>query len=254
MLKRAYDWVRWLLGASAPPATITLIEGNIAVGKSTFMRTMQRQCPAVYCRAENVASQFLAAFYAEPARYAFALQMMQLARRQGELECACIHLVHADTSTFLDRSVLGDYAFALWNTAAGNLTRAEWQMYRAEAGERVADVLPRVHPKDLTILFLNDDVDACAERQRQRDAAPIDREYLAGLHAAHLVVMALVPDEYTLIELQWTEYAAFDAARPVPNRRATLRERARATIDALTCSASAREFLTATLDEQRSPS
>jgi len=224
---------------------VVLVEGNIAAGKSTFVTSFARAHPRARVEQERIGERLLDAFYRAPERYAFALQMTQQAQRAASFERA----ICSSSETILDRSVLGDYAFALWNTALGNLTRDEWHMYQEAAGETVAEVLCRAVPQDVTILFLNDASSACSARQRVRDQQSIDASYMSGVEAAHLLVMARVPREYKLVELYWDEYTAtLPPARAVDERRTTLHARAAAAIAALQCSASARKFLTAMLD------
>jgi len=243
------------------PPTTYLVEGNIGAGKSTLCRTLSRALGAtsVY---ELIGKRFLTAFYERPSTYAFALQMVQQAKRAAVV----MHtnsVATADTPiTILDRSVVGDYAFALWNWASGNMSDQDWQLYREQAGADVAAALDSAGAalRHTTIIFLNDDARSCHVRQTRRDQGTptIEYPYLAGLHATHLICMACIPPTYTIVELHWAEYAELaqsatsdDGERPserldevyrvlrsTPDvqsaRRATLAVRARRACDELT--------------------
>jgi hypothetical protein len=233
-------WWRTLWGRRS----LLLVEGNIAAGKTTFLRALHANEPWATVEPEHVGADFLAAFYAAPGAYAFALQMTQLAHRRAALR----HLAEA----IVDRSVLGDYAFALWNAATGNLTPEQWRLYRSEAGASVAQALASsVAPAECAILFLNDAAETCRIRQVARDGTPIPIEYMRGIEAAHIIIMAHVPPEYTLVELRWPEYSTGQLAlepATASERRATLRARAEKCITLLDESDRTRSFLRDFLD------
>ena len=194
-------------------ALILMVEGNIGAGKSTLCGEMERiggTEPRPHVVYESVGAHFMEAFYATPQRYAFALQMVQQAKRAAALLRA--NDMAATTATVFDRSVVGDYAFALWNAASGNMSAADWRLYREQAGDSVGEALTRAgaHPEANVLVYLSDDAAACHVRQVRRDAAvpiTIDIGYLRGVHAAHLVCLACVPRAYRIVELDWSAYA-----------------------------------------------
>lgn len=225
-----------------------MLEGNIGVGKSTLAARMARQ-PGIVAVRESIGPAFLAAFYSDPDRYGFALQMTQHAARLGTLRHALV--APAPVATVLDRSILGDYAFALWNAACGHLSPLEWRLYTEQAGATVAAALEQsvgASAASVHILFLHDTAAACFARQAARDGgAGIEYAYMVGLEAAHLVVLACVPPRYALTEYQWDEYAA--ATRLVVPATATavrwtLVDRARAAVAASVFKRQVREFMT----------
>jgi len=231
---------------SSPTTTLSdekpiyLVEGNIGAGKSTLCKQFARTHNVV---CESVGDKFVQAFNGNRARFAFALQMTQLTKRQYALELALAR----DAVTILDRSLVGDFAFALWNTVSSNMADDEWALYCEQAG-----TVPKLPASSrLIIVFLHDDVESCAFRQRRRDLYEIDTDYLAGLEAAHLVCLACLPASIAVVELCWQEYArehtgidflsdAISDAETVLRRRATFRDRARLAAAALTNQAGAR--------------
>jgi deoxyadenosine/deoxycytidine kinase len=220
---------------------VVLIEGNIGVGKTSLTRNFAKNIPRYHIVEEHIGTKFLAEFYKSPAKYGFALQMTQCAMRVTTL-----HAALRMNSVVLDRSILGDYAFALWNAACGHLTPNEWGLYQELAGPSVAHALRPYDPAQLIIVFLNDDAVACFVRAQNRNS-PSDGDmtlaYLRGLEAAHLIVMACVPETYTLVEHKWTldrmaseTYVSgdflYDSAT-AQERRASLASQAVASIDKL---------------------
>jgi deoxyadenosine/deoxycytidine kinase len=231
---------------------VILVEGNIGAGKTTFVRALSAENSSASVVVESIGKQFLTTFYRRPREYAFALQMTQHAMRSTTLS-----LLYRDREqcNVFDRSVLGDYAFALWNHAIGNLTPHQWRLYREQAGSTIVDVLANVDCATTCVVFLADTTDACSSRQEQRDGKPIDKSYMLGLEAAHLIVMACVPERYRLYELRWDEYSSLSSTTKkwpshdcLAQRRATLRRRADAAIDTLIYNGAARTVLKNELD------
>jgi len=238
--------------------SIYLVEGNIGAGKSTLCAQLNTSREAIVV-CEHVGTHFIDAFNANRRRFAFALQMTQHTKRVAALELALHQREHA---TVLDRSIIGDFAFALWNACSDNIDDDEWQLYLEAANHR-----PSLPPSDrLVIVFLHDDVASCSLRQQRRDDFAIDRDYLVGLEAAHLVVLALIKasqPNVTIVELHWGEYGrardpsavlklmrAGDDPKAMDERRASLKTRAHAAC-ALVANESARnnllEFFTSKL-------
>jgi len=232
---------------------IYLIEGNIGVGKSTLCDQFKTM-PASVVVCESVGNRFVQAFNNNRGRFAFALQMTQLTKRQYALQLA---LARSDnTTTLIDRSLVGDFAFALWNAASANLAPDEWALYCEQAGNKPQ--LPK-SSRRIIVVFLHDDVESCAFRQRRRDQYEIDTDYLAGVEAAHLVCLACLDPSITVVELYWREYARDhantdflnDAVRDtttVLQRRETFKDRARQAVLALS-NTRAQQYLLDYLDD-----
>jgi predicted ATPase len=195
-----------LFSTAQPPSVtmpIFLVEGNIGAGKSTLCQSLAGSATNYNGKLrivrESVGDQFVASFNRDRRRFAFALQMTQLTKRQAAIEVA---LAHTDRSSVLDRSLIGDFAFALWNAASGDIDADEWALYCEAAGSRLVLTEDR-----LSVVYLHDDVASCSMRQERRDETGIPIAYLAGINAAHLVVMATLPAAVSLVELHWGEYA-----------------------------------------------
>ena len=230
-------------------SVVLLVEGNIAVGKTTAVTAMRAEHDVVVA-PEAIGDKFLAAFYADPKRYAFALQMTQDMTRQSLVKWA---LGEPSTHVILDRSVLGGFAFALWQRAIGNFSERDWQLYREQFGTSVDEVLEKagVAADRCIIVFLHDAAGRCSDRQRIRDSSDIQTSYLLGLETTHLIVMSKVPRRYRLVEMRWQEYAETSmtiAACESPSslvmsRRESLHRRAYASMHANVYNTEARCFL-----------
>lgn len=168
-----------------------LVEGSIAAGKTTFVARLG-DADGVYVHTENVDAAFLAAFYAENS-HAFALQTLMAGVRTTTLRLtADVPGVH-----LLDRSVVGDYAFALTNSALGAMSPTEWRLYtHFVGGTTPAALMSRYSTETTRVLYVRVPASTMHERQRARDGADsIASAYLDAVHAVHeLVMAALVAD------------------------------------------------------------
>jgi len=194
---------------------VILLEGNIGAGKSTLCRVLDqyRRSHEMRTVMEQVGDAFTRLFYTDPARYGFAMQLALHGQRVAALRDAVVSSV-GDVTTVLDRSVLGDWAFALWNAALGNMNSDEWAVYLERAGDTPGAALLQTNGATgvAAVLFLSDDPASCHVRVHRRggvDADAVTLEYLQGLEAAHLLVLnSIQPYRIPVIELHWAEYAS----------------------------------------------
>ena len=198
---------------STPTPPIVLVEGNIGAGKSTLctsLETRDDDADGMCVRVvdERVGDELLKAFYNNRRRYAFAMQLRQLSLRQAAFSAAVERRHSPSTTTILDRSLVGDFAFALWNWASSSIDDDEWRLYCEAAGDEPFGAATSPTPS-LVIVYLHDDVESCSFRQTKRDRRTIDVKYLRGIEAAHLVVLAHVvaARRHCVVELHWAEYA-----------------------------------------------
>jgi deoxyadenosine/deoxycytidine kinase len=234
------------------PSLLLMIEGNIGCGKTTLARTMAERMPNDFeASIEEVGDLFLEAFHREPGRYGFPLQMVQQLRRQANLQRQSTAAAAAPMR-LIDRSVVGDYAFALWNRALGNLNAVDWQLYIEQAGP-----IEHLVPSDgqHLVVWLNDDAASCLLRRRRRDSSvPANADaYMHGLEVTHMLVLARLPDSVPVAEWQWREYARqssdkdiqrlAERFRSIRGRPPELPQRARQALDALECDAHVKGFL-----------
>jgi deoxyadenosine/deoxycytidine kinase len=95
------------------------------------------------CIEEVVPQKLLALFYGDPAHEAFATQIYMLSKRQQVdymLACDKTHgiLPHCDIQIW-DRTMEGDYCFALLNHLSGNISEKEFEVYESLLGWSILD-------------------------------------------------------------------------------------------------------------------
>lgn len=157
---------------------ILAIEGPIGAGKSTLCRWLRRYHSASV--ADEVQSDLLPAYFRDPHRYAFCVQVDSLTQRHRMLKASwglCSLL-----TIWLDRSIFGDFAFARANHAMGFLDAQEYSLYRSLYDTLIESVEP-----PHAVLWLDVPVDVCAERIKQRGTVgeSISREYADALICAY---------------------------------------------------------------------
>ena len=204
--------------------SILLLEGNVGSGKTSIARVLHAHSRCKLLR-EEIGDRLLQLFYANTERYAFTLQLVMQSTRLWQLRNACA--TTACTMVTLDRSVLGDYVFALWNWATGDISDDEFDVYRERAGYGVCDALYRAigdrNSKDtrITIVYLRDTPEQCHARVVDRDQADstMTLEYARGVHAMYELCVAIaaarqhVSTPYRVVTHNWHEYAHI-AAEP----------------------------------------
>lgn len=216
---------------------IVALEGNVGAGKSTLAARLA-STDGTRVVLEQTGARLQTMFYEDPGRYGFALQLAMRAERAGELA----HAFATGAPTVLDRSVIGDYAFAAWNAACGNLAAADFAAYRERAGSSVVAAVRRARAlfssadaaEPLVVVWLCASDAQLAENRRARgsaDESNVDDAYFAGVEAAHALAMTHVAldasDIATLVVLEWREYRsigdALDFERVVGERAKCVR-------------------------------
>jgi deoxyadenosine/deoxycytidine kinase len=153
------------------------IEGVIGVGKTTLARQLARDLEARLNLEVVEENPFLARFYQDPRRYAFATQLFFLLSRYQQQQ----EFFQQD---LFQRRVVSDYLFAKDRIFANlNLDDMELHLY-----ERVATELQgRVPPPDL-VVYLQASVDVLMHRIAQRGRAyerGMPRSYIESLVEAY---------------------------------------------------------------------
>ncbi|XP_054853767.1 deoxyguanosine kinase, mitochondrial isoform X2 [Eublepharis macularius] len=184
------------------------IEGNIAVGKSTFVRLLKKAFPEWHMTTEPVSKwqnvqadhsnqalpsqsfgNLLQRLYREPSRWSYTFQTYScLSRFKAQLQPLSMKpLMTQELVQIFERSVYSDrYVFAKNLFEIGHLAEIEWIIYQdwhtfllQAFGDRVA-----LHG----FLYLWAPPEVCLERLRRR-ARPEEKEiqlcYLEQLHLQH---------------------------------------------------------------------
>ena len=167
-----------------------LLEGNIGVGKSTFLNILTQHCPEITVIQEPVdnwslnadGQSLLANFYQDPARWAYTLETFTMLARVRD------HTLHQRQNNplyIMERSVYsGHYCFALNGKAHGSFTPIEWEVY---SGWVNFLVLKQCKPPR-GFIYLQAAPEVCATRMKVRDRRgeeAVSLEYMQQIHDLH---------------------------------------------------------------------
>ncbi|KAG7489901.1 hypothetical protein JOB18_023088 [Solea senegalensis] len=187
------------------------IEGNIAIGKSTFARLLQSACSDWEVMAEPVSkwqniesetskavdeppqktvSNLLQMMYQEPQRWSYTFQTYScMSRLRTQLQPPPAHLLHSEGTPVqvYERSVYSDrYIFALNMFELGCINSTEWAVYQDWHTFLVEQFGHQVELEG--IIYLTAQPAKCMERLEQRrrsEEQGVKLEYLEKLHVQH---------------------------------------------------------------------
>lgn len=167
-----------------------ILEGNIGVGKSTFLGLIKRYCKGLAVVPEPVESwatqatgqSLLGNFYKDPYRWAYTLETLaMICRVQDHLR----EQADPNPNRIMERSVYsGHYCFAANGYESGYLQSHEWEVYL-----KWVDFL--VHQQchsPLGFIYLQADPEVCFERMRKRNRQgeeSLSIDYMIKLGAWH---------------------------------------------------------------------
>lgn len=158
---------------------IIAIEGPIGAGKSTLGRWLRAHTEALVTEEADCA--LLPLYYEDPVRWAFATQVDTLTQRARALRAS--HALSELVPTWLDRSVIGDRAFARANHATQRLSAYEYRLYQElyTALVEYEGALPHA------VLYLDVDEDVVTQRRqrRARQGEVIPTPYESALRCAY---------------------------------------------------------------------
>jgi deoxyadenosine/deoxycytidine kinase len=198
---------------------VVALEGQIGVGKSTLcgkIKELFSSDVAIYKEQTN--ELFLKLFYSNPAKYGFAFQWGMLKTRVYQLRLAqqdIKHGRHPDKQFFFwDRSMIGDYTFALWNHLLGSISREEMDVYESEFGGSMKEFDKIPFLKDIGLfVYLNDEPAQCkfrVEQHRKNDSEQgIPLPYYEGIDDMHfhLFIFKLFTNpNRSAVVLNWGQY------------------------------------------------
>lgn len=163
-----------------------IVEGNIGVGKSSFLQALLPYLPSLKCVPEPVdswASQeygksLLGSFYENPARWAFTLETLAMICRSRD------HLsvqTHKDTH-LVERSIYsGHYCFALNGHDEHYFSPLEWSIYL----EWVRFLFNEKCKAPKGFIYLRAEPEVCFERMQKRKRESEDTVSLSYLELIH---------------------------------------------------------------------
>lgn len=204
--------------SSEDPGAVVALEGLIGIGKSTLCNKLLQLYPdEVDVYREETNEKFLQLFYSDPKRYGFALQWGMLKSRIYQLRLAQHDTKHGRWPhrelLFWDRSMIGDYTFALWNHLLGGISKNEMEAYESEFGGSVRQMDKIAFLKDIQLFVLmNDEPSRCKTRvevnRKNASEQGIPLPYYEGLDDIHFhVFVELLRSKCAKVLIQpWGEY------------------------------------------------
>jgi deoxyadenosine/deoxycytidine kinase len=207
------------------PGAVVALEGLIGIGKSTLCNKLTQLYPdSVDVYREETNEKFLQLFYGDPKRYGFALQWGMLKSRIYQLRLAQHDTRHGRWPhrdlLFWDRSMIGDYTFALWNHLLGGISVQEMEAYESEFGGSVRQLDRIAFLRDIQLFVLmNDEPSRCKVRvevnRKNASEQGIPLSYYEGLDDIHFhVFVELLRNRVAKVLVQpWGEYDDAETCR-----------------------------------------
>lgn len=194
-----------------------IVEGNIGVGKSTFSRLLAETLRAEGLRAEylpepdETTNPFLSSYYADPARYAYKMQMHLLHQRFKSTRYAQAAALADRGWYILDRSYYGDICFANVQVKDGYFTTAEQASY-LDAHRNMREF---IEPPTCAV-FLHASPETCARRMAIRGRtceAGVPLDYLRSLHREIEALEKTLTARTCVVPLEWNDDMTEDELR-----------------------------------------
>lgn len=183
------------------------VDGNIGAGKTTFVRSLQKYLKknGVGCQTaeEDMSNKMkvLRLFLDDQKKYAFSFQLMMASERINIYKAS---VPSAGKTTIIDRSLIGDYAFASYHHDIGNISDQEWDAYK-EMIQKYSDKDFFRVPEYYIYLKVSPQVAYSRIQDRNRDGEVngYDYQYLANISASHEKSFQEIGVDY--IEVKWDE-------------------------------------------------
>jgi deoxyadenosine/deoxycytidine kinase len=188
-------------------AKIVSIDGNIGVGKSTFLTEILPQLfdnDKIIKGIKEPENPWLEPFYKDPKKHILKLQHYFLAMRLG------IYKEYMDAKDeskiiFLDRSIFSDVIFVDNALEHGIMTRQDYDVFMQTRKAVLQDI-----PLPDLVIYLEAPPQICLERIKTRGLISeqgIDISYLIGLENNHRKYLSdMEQKEVKVLKLDWTDF------------------------------------------------
>ena len=147
-----------------------ILEGNIGVGKSTFLKKIQEHLPELEVLTEPVnnwsnqmfGQSLLENFYKDTSRWAFTLENLAMIYRvKDHIEIQ----QKKNPNIIMERSIYsGHYCFAKNSFANGHLSNLEWEIY-----QNWIDLLHKSCEPPKGFIYLKANPETCIKRIKKRN-------------------------------------------------------------------------------------
>lgn len=184
------------------------IEGNVGVGKSSFLHILQKKLEAHVFYEPNELWQdvdghnLLEAFFNDQKRWAYALQSYILMTRVDQMVTADTRL--CDKVCFVERSVYsGRYIFAEVAKDIGTMSLLEWCLYKKVWDREIL----QIQRPPAGFIYLRTPAEICYQRIMKRgrhEENPITMDYLKRLEEKHenwFIKKTGVPDHLAYVPI-----------------------------------------------------
>jgi deoxyadenosine/deoxycytidine kinase len=203
---------------------ILILEGLISAGKSTAGIELEKHVSelGIKCKffGEPLIPDLLQLFLSNPRKYAYAFQLTMLVKRQAIYREA---ILYADQGYFciIDRSLHGDYCFALMHLNRGNISDepanltssslSEWKTYLSTMKSEEFR-----HPDYVIYLKVTPDtaIERCKIRDRDGENKTYDREYFQELCDLYDQIIPTSPSD-AYYALDWNQNRRKDEISPI---------------------------------------
>lgn len=183
--------------------TILYVDGLPGAGKTSLiasLKAMNRSNLVVW--EEKIDQIRLRRMLSDMKRYAFDYQMFRLRESAATFKAA---LSSAQKGQFvvIDRSVVGDSAFAWNHYLSGNLTDAQWQTYLEALKQLLAETEAASSSVTQLYIYLSASAEQALGRIRRRGRkgeSTYSLEYLKRVEAAHMTMYKSLEVQFALAE------------------------------------------------------
>jgi deoxyadenosine/deoxycytidine kinase len=198
IIARSHNWHGQLIG----------VEGNISVGKSTLIRTLEKY--GFITLPEDVEPGLLGLFYENQFEHAFTLQLNTFYRRS--MNILIQRLLHPGRSIIQDRSLIGDLIFGMTHYTCNNMNHRKMAVYLNAAG--IGADPKNFRPKGVdkfVYLFANPLRCYQLVQKRGNVDAGIPLSYLTKVHQLHFHTMLYF--KANGIDIRFIDWSLFGDAR-----------------------------------------
>lgn len=184
---------------------IVAVEGSIGVGKTTFCECLHEVLRSKNIKTrqfiEKVNHSFLDLFLSDQKGQAWAFQLSMLESRINSQKWALHHSLNGELS-ILDRSIIGDRAFAILNHQKGYINEREMEVYNKIFDEVEKETLPNL------IIYLDCPKETLVERittrKRGNEAREYTGDFLENLNCAYETTLRYTYN-IPITRIDWSE-------------------------------------------------
>lgn len=161
----------------------------------------------IHCQEETINRDLLELFYSNQKKYAFCLQMNTMRRRIGDL--AMLTINKSDQIIALDRSMIGDFVFAIKHLVSGNINPAEFRVYLQET--KSFDLKKIVEDQKINnVVYLHSTPSISRKNVNQRGAVDKDvkEDYLDDIDLIYfyMILYITLTQKFQVYILDWKKF------------------------------------------------